>query len=361
MADTVLVLAGDGIGMEVSAPAEKVLLAVAAHFGLRLRIEHALIGGAALDDVKDPLPADTLARARDSVAVLLGAVGGPKWDAVDRESRPEKGLLRLRSELALFANLRPVRSYAQLLDASPLKSELLEDLDLMIVRELTGGLYFGTPRGIRKNAHGVSEGYNTMVYAVDEIERIARVAFGCAAQRTGQVCSVDKANVLETSVLWRETVSSVAQDYPQISLEHMYVDNAAMQLVRAPKRFDVIVTGNLFGDVLSDLASVLTGSIGMLASASLNDSSFGVYEPCHGAAPDIAGRDIANPLAAILSVAMMLRYSMDCAEAADAVEAAVLTTLEAGYRTADIASSSDSVVGCAAMGDAVLDALAHAA
>lgn len=351
----VLVLAGDGIGVEVIAVAEKVLDWARECYDIPIDVEHGLVGGASIDDNGSPLSDDVLARARGSAAVLLGAVGGSKWDSLARTDRPENGLLRLRSELGLFANLRPTCAYSQLLNASSLKPSYLEGFDVLIVRELTGGLYYGTPRGIRENDRGVREAYNTLHYGVDEIERIARVAFDAAMKRRFSLCSVDKANVLEASMLWREVVGDVARDYPKVELSHMYVDNAAMQLVCAPTQFDVILTENLFGDVLSDLASVLTGSIGMLASASLDGTGFGMYEPCHGAAPDIAGQDKANPLAAVLSVAMLLRYSLGCDAGARAVEAAVAATLDAGYRTADIATSdSEQLVGCEMMGEFLL-------
>jgi 3-isopropylmalate dehydrogenase len=288
---------------------------------------------------------------------LLGAAGGPAYDGLDRDLRPEKGLLRIRAELGLFGNLRPAIMYPQLVDASSLKPELVAGLDILIVRELTGGIYFGQPRGIRQREDGEREGFNTYVYSESEIRRIARLAFELAAKRGGRVCSVDKANVLEATVLWREVVTELARDYPQIELEHMYVDNAAMQLVRAPKQFDVIVTGNMFGDILSDAAAMLTGSIGMLPSASLNERGQGIYEPCHGSAPDIAGQDKANPLATILSVAMMLRYSLGSPAAADAIEAAVGVVLDQGLRTPDIAAAGESPVTTQQMGDAVVAAL----
>jgi 3-isopropylmalate dehydrogenase len=288
---------------------------------------------------------------------LLGAVGGPRWDGIDRDRRPERGLLQLRSDLDLFANLRPAVLYPQLADASSLRPELVTGLDIMIVRELTGGIYFGEPRGIRTLDNGERQGFNTLVYSEHEIERILRVAFETAGRRGGRLCSVDKANVLEATVLWREVAESLAKTFPQVTLEHMYVDNAAMQLVRAPKQFDVLVTTNMFGDILSDCAAMLTGSIGMLPSASLNGSSQGLYEPIHGSAPDIAGRDLANPLAAILSVAMMLRYSLDRADLAQRVETAVGAVLDSGLRTADITSPGTRSVGTAEMGDAVVRAL----
>jgi 3-isopropylmalate dehydrogenase len=357
MSQTVLLLPGDYIGQEIVPEAEKVLACVAARFGLAIRTEQALIGGAAYEAEGDPLPASTLEKARAADGILLGAVGGPAYDGLDRDLRPEKGLLRIRAELGLFGNLRPAIMYPQLVDASSLKPELVAGLDILIVRELTGGIYFGQPRGIRQREDGEREGFNTYVYSESEIRRIARLAFELAAKRGGRVCSVDKANVLEATVLWREVVTELARDYPQIELEHMYVDNAAMQLVRAPKQFDVIVTGNMFGDILSDAAAMLTGSIGMLPSASLNERGQGIYEPCHGSAPDIAGQDKANPLATILSVAMMLRYSLGSPAAADAIEAAVGVVLDQGLRTPDIAAAGESPVTTQQMGDAVVAAL----
>ncbi|MFT7286054.1 MAG: 3-isopropylmalate dehydrogenase [Halieaceae bacterium] len=357
MSHSVLLLPGDYIGQEIVPEAEKVLAAVAARFGLDIRTDQALIGGAAVDAEGDPLPPATLQKARAADAILLGAVGGPRYDALDRELRPEKGLLRIRSELGLFGNLRPAIMYPQLVAASSLKPELVAGLDILIVRELTGGIYFGQPRGIRVLEDGQREGFNTYVYNETEIRRIARLAFELAAKRSGRLCSVDKANVLEATVLWREVVSELAAEYPQVELEHMYVDNAAMQLVRAPKQFDVIVTGNMFGDILSDAAAMLTGSIGMLPSASLNQDGQGIYEPCHGSAPDIAGQGKANPLATILSVAMMLRYSLGNPAAADAVERAVGRVLDAGLRTPDIAGEGEQAVSTQVMGDAVVAAL----
>ena len=353
----ILVLPGDHIGPEIMAEAEKVLAAVDRRFELGLTLEHALIGGAAYDACGDPLPAETLARAREADAILLGAVGGPEWDGVDRALRPEKGLLRIRAELELFGNLRPAILYPQLAEASSLKAEVVAGLDLLIVRELTGGIYFGEPRGIRTLENGEREGYNTYVYSESEIKRIAKVAFESAMKRNKKLCSVDKANVLEVTVLWREIMEEVGKEYPEVELSHMYVDNAAMQLVRAPKQFDVMVTGNMFGDILSDAAAMLTGSIGMLPSASLDVNNKGMYEPCHGSAPDIAGQGIANPLATILSAAMMLRYSLNAGEAADAIEAAVSKVLDSGLRTGDIFSEGMTKVSTEAMGEAVVAAL----
>ena len=355
----ILVLPGDGIGPEVVAEAVKVLEALRSGGAAAFEIEFADIGGVAVDVHGDPLPDATLAAARSADAVLLGAVGGPKWEGIERAIRPEKGLLRLRSELGVFANLRPAVAYPPLAGASTLRGEVVEGLDLLIVRELTGGIYFGQPRGIRERpAGGGREGFNTMVYSELEIERICRVAFEIASKRSRRVCSVDKANVLETSELWREVAERVSQDYPGIGLSHLYVDNAAMQLVRAPAQFDVMVTGNLFGDILSDLASMLTGSIGLLPSASMDEGGKGLYEPIHGAAPDIAGRGVANPLAAILSVAMMLRHSLGEQELAHRVERAVGRVLDRGLRTPDIAGGGGETVGTRAMGDAVREALA---
>ncbi len=354
----ILVLPGDHIGPEIMAEAEKVLAAVDRRFELGLTLEHALIGGAAYDACGDPLPAETLARAREADAILLGAVGGPEWDGVDRALRPEKGLLRIRAELELFGNLRPAILYPQLAEASSLKAEVVAGLDLLIVRELTGGIYFGEPRGIRTLESGEREGFNTYVYRESEIERIARLAFRLAAQRGGRLCSVDKANVLEATVLWREVVERVGREFPDVTLSHLYVDNAAMQLVMAPKQFDVMVTGNLFGDILSDAAAMLTGSIGMLPSASLDAAGRGLYEPCHGSAPDISGKGVANPLATILSVAMMLRYTLDEPAAAEAIETAVGQVLDDGLRTADICPAGREPVSTAVMGDAVVAALA---
>jgi len=356
MNKNLLVLPGDGVGPEIMTEALKVLTAVNDKFSLGFTWSTGLIGGAAIDATGVPLPAETLVAAKAAGAVLLGAVGGPKWDALPMDKRPEKGLLGIRSELDLFANLRPAVLYPQLADASTLKPEVVSGLDLLIVRELTGGIYFGQPRGIRDN-DGVRQGYNTYVYDENEIRRIGRVAFEAARVRSGRLCSVDKANVLEVTVLWREIMTELAAEYPDVTLSHMYVDNAAMQLVRAPKQFDVMVTGNMFGDILSDCASMLTGSIGMLPSASLDSNNRGMYEPIHGSAPDIAGKGVANPLATILSVAMMLRYSFSEEAAAAAIEQAVSDTLDSGLRTADIASEGVQVVGTQAMGDAVVAAL----
>ncbi len=357
MTKKIAVLPGDGIGVEIVAEAAKLFECLRRDFGLNIEMEQALVGGAAIDATGHPLPEKTLALAKQADAVLLGAVGGPKWEALDISVRPEKGLLGLRKELNLFANLRPAVLYPQLASASTLKPEVVAGLDIMIVRELTGDIYFGQPRGVRTLANGEREGFNTMVYSETEIERIGRVAFDIARKRNKKLCSVDKANVLECTELWREVMTRLAKSYPDVTLTHMYVDNAAMQLVRAPKQFDVMVTGNLFGDILSDEASMLTGSIGMLPSASLDASGKGMYEPIHGSAPDIAGKNIANPLATLLSVAMMLRYTLHEAELAARVERAVSRVLDEGYRTADIYTDGMRKVGTQEMGDAVMRAL----
>ena len=357
MSKKILVLPGDYIGPEVIAEAVKVLALVNTRFSLDLELEYALLGGAAIDACGVPLPDETLARAKGADAILLGAVGGPKWDDVERHLRPERGLLGIRSELALFGNLRPAILYPQLADASSLKPELVAGLDILIVRELTGGIYFGEPRGIRTLENGEREGFNTYVYRESEIRRIAHLAFSLARKRDKRVCSVDKSNVLEVTMLWREVMEEVSKEYPDIALTHIYVDNAAMQLVMAPKQFDVVVTGNMFGDILSDAAAMLTGSIGMLPSASLDQQGRGMYEPCHGTAPDIAGQGKANPLATILSVAMMLRYTLANPEAAEAIEQAVSTVLDQGLRTPDIFSAGQRLVSTTEMGDAVVATL----
>ncbi len=354
----IAILAGDGIGPEIIAQAVQVLELLNAD-GLKLELEDAAYGGAGYDAHGDPLPEATLRLARAADAVLCGAVGGPQYDALPREKRPEQGLLRIRKELGLFANLRPALLFEELASASSLKPELVAGLDILILRELTGDIYFGEPRGRRTNARGERESFDTMLYSESEIRRIAEVAFKAAVKRRKKLCSVDKENVLETSRLWREVVKDVAKNYPQVELSHMYVDNAAMQLVRMPKQFDVIVTGNIFGDILSDEASMLTGSIGMLPSASLDSNNKGLYEPAHGSAPDIAGKDIANPLATILSVAMMLRYTLNLEQAAVRIETAVKKVLAEGYRTADIYQPHMRRVGTREMGAAVLNALKH--
>ncbi len=347
------VLPGDGIGIEIVAEAVKVLNHLKAN-GLDVEITEAPVGGAGYDAAGKPLPDETLALVRASDAILLGAVGGPRYEDLPRELRPERGLLALRSELGLFANLRPAILYPQLAGASSLKADVVAGLDIMIVRELTGGIYFGEPRGIRTKDNGEREGFNTLVYSESEIDRIARVAFDIAMKRGRRLCSVDKANVLEVSELWREVVTTAGNDYPEVELSHMYVDNAAMQLVKWPKQFDVMVTKNMFGDILSDAAAMLTGSIGMLPSASLDQNSKGMYEPIHGSAPDIAGRGVANPLATILSVAMMLRYTLEQAALADDIEQAVGRVLDRGLRTPDIMAEGCREVGTVEMGDAVL-------
>ncbi|MET4694087.1 3-isopropylmalate dehydrogenase [Endozoicomonas lisbonensis] len=357
MSRQILCLPGDGIGPEIVTEALKVLDTVKERFSLDIEVSHALVGGAAIDAEGTPLPAETLKLAKQSDAILFGAVGGPKWDDQPMTNRPEKGLLGLRSELDLFANLRPAILFPQLAEASSLKAGLVAGLDILIVRELTGGIYFGEPRGVRTLENGEREGYNTYVYRESEIKRIAKVAFEAAQKRNGQLCSVDKSNVLEVTALWRELVSGMADDYRDVELSHMYVDNATMQLVRKPKQFDVIVTGNMFGDILSDCAAMLTGSIGMLPSASLNEKTQGMYEPVHGSAPDIAGQGKANPLAQILSLAMLLRYSLGEMAAADAIEQAVGDVLDQGLRTGDIASEGCRLVSTAQMGDAVVNCL----
>ncbi|MDR7089731.1 MULTISPECIES: 3-isopropylmalate dehydrogenase [Cellvibrio] len=358
MGKHILILEGDGIGPEIVREARKVLDVVNAKFDLGLTFENELMGGCAIDVHGVPLADSTLEKARKADAILLGAVGGPKWDKLDRSIRPEKGLLKIRSQLGLYANLRPALLYPQLVDASSLKPEVVSGLDILIVRELAGGIYFGEPRGIRVLENGEREGYNTYKYSESEIIRIGRTAFEMARKRNGKVCSVDKANVLEATMLWREVMDTLHKEYPDVELSHMYVDNAAMQLVRAPKQFDVLVTGNMFGDILSDAAAMLTGSIGMLPSASLDKDGRGMYEPCHGSAPDIAGQGIANPLATILSVSMMLRYSLGYPQVADAIEVAVGKVLDQGYRTADIYTEGKTKVSTSQMGDAVVAALA---
>ena len=356
MTKKIVILPGDGIGPEIVEEAVKLLKSLESE-GLDIELEYGLIGGAAYDETGTPLPDETVTMSLAADAILLGAVGGYKWESLDISVRPEKGLLGIRSKLNLFANLRPAILYPQLADASSLKPEIVSGLNLMIVRELTGGIYFGQPRGIRILENGEKEGFNTLVYKESEIKRIGKVAFDIAQKRQGRLCSVDKANVLESTELWRETMETVAGDYSDVELSHMYVDNAAMQLVRAPKQFDVMVTTNMFGDILSDCASMLTGSIGMLPSASLDEDGKGMYEPIHGSAPDIAGQNIANPLATILSVAMMLRYTLNEPTLADRIEAAVSKVLDQGLRTADIYSDGMTKVGTTEMGAAVIAAL----
>jgi len=357
MTKKIAVLPGDGIGPEIVAEAVKVIECLRREYELDVEMEEGLVGGAAIDATGGPLPQETLALAKASDAILLGAVGGYKWESLDISIRPEKGLLGLRSELALFSNLRPAILYPQLASASSLKAEIVSGLDIMIVRELTGGIYFGQPRGIRTLENGERQGYNTLIYKESEIERIGRSAFEIAQKRGKRLCSIDKANVLECTELWREVMINISKDYPDVELSHMYVDNAAMQLVRAPKQFDVMVTTNMFGDILSDCAAMLTGSIGMLPSASLDANGKGMYEPIHGSAPDIAGKDIANPIATILSVAMMLRYTFDEFEMADSIEQGVNSVLDANYRTADIYTDGMRKVGTAEMGDAIVSAI----
>ncbi|MDR0251439.1 MAG: 3-isopropylmalate dehydrogenase [Burkholderiales bacterium] len=356
----VLVIPGDGIGQEIVAEAVKVLSALQKEGAIALEMDTGLLGGCAVDATGDPYPEETRCKAHAADAVLLGAVGGPKWDNLPRVQRPERGLLGIRKDLNLFANLRPAVVYPQLANASTLKAEVVAGLDILIVRELTGDIYFGEPRGIEtRTINGNEErvGFNTMVYSESEIRRIAKVAFEAARKRNKRVCSVDKMNVLETTQLWRDVVIEAAKDYPDVELSHMLVDNSAMQLVRNPKQFDVIVTGNMFGDILSDEVSMLTGSIGMLPSASLDENGKGMYEPIHGSAPDIAGKNLANPLATILSTAMMLRYSLNHEAAAQRVEAAVSRVLDDGVRTADIWEEGMKKVGTREMGDAVVAAL----
>jgi 3-isopropylmalate dehydrogenase len=354
----ITLLPGDGIGPEIMAVTVDVLKAIGEQMDLRFEFQEALIGGTAIDETGSPLPEETLKICQTSDAVLLAAIGGYKWDNLPRPQRPETGLLGLRAGLQLFANLRPATILPQLVNASSLKREVVEGVDIMVVRELTGGVYFGQPKGVFATETGQPRGVNTMAYTGAEIDRIGKVAFETAQKRRGQLCSVDKANVLEVSQLWRDRITALAAAYPEVALSHLYVDNAAMQLIRWPKQFDTIVTGNLFGDILSDAAAMLTGSIGMLPSASLGADGPGVYEPVHGSAPDIAGKDQANPLAQVLSAAMMLRYALDQPMAAERIEQAVSTVLDQGYRTGDIMSETMTLVGCKAMGAALLEALA---
>ena len=356
----ITLLPGDGIGPEIISVAVDVLKQIAPKHNLEFTFTEALIGGAAIDETGDPLPEETLTACRQSDAVMLAAIGGYKWDSLPREKRPETGLLGMRKGLGLFANLRPATILPQLIDASSLKREIVEGVDIMVVRELTGGIYFGEPKGTFATETGEQRGINTMAYSVSEIDRIAKVGFETAQKRSGRLCSVDKANVLDVSQLWRDRVISMAKDYSDVELSHLYVDNAAMQLVRAPKQFDTIVTGNLFGDILSDAAAMLTGSIGMLPSASLGAAGTpGVYEPVHGSAPDIAGQDKANPLAQVLSAAMMLRYALDAPEAAIEIESVVNKALDQGYRTGDIMSPGMKAVGCQEMGEILLKLIAN--
>ncbi|MCX7190938.1 MAG: 3-isopropylmalate dehydrogenase [Candidatus Methylopumilus sp.] len=349
----IAILPGDGIGPEITKQAVDVLKAL----NLGAELIEAQIGGAGYEKFGDPLPDSTLDLAIKSDAVLLGAVGDWKYDSLPREKRPERGLLLIRKELNLFANLRPAILYPELVGASSLKPEIVSNLDIMIVRELTGDIYFGQPRGIHENENGEREGINTMRYSESEIKRIAHVAFQIAMKRSKKLCSVDKANVLETTELWRQVMIDISKEYPEVELTHMYVDNAAMQLIKNPKQFDVLVTGNIFGDILSDEASMLTGSIGMLPSASLDSNNKGMYEPSHGSAPDIAGKNIANPLATILSLAMMFRYTFNDEKNANKIETAVKKALSQGFRTADIYSVGDKKVSCSEMGEAVIASL----
>ncbi|NJP10684.1 MAG: 3-isopropylmalate dehydrogenase [Leptolyngbyaceae cyanobacterium RU_5_1] len=353
----ITLLPGDGIGPEIMSVAVDVLKAVGQQLELTFEFQEALLGGAAIEATGEPLPAKTLELCKSSDAVLLAAIGAPQYDTLPRHQRPETGLLGLRSGLGLFANLRPAKILPQLIDASSLKREVVEGVDIMVVRELTGGIYFGQPKGVFATESGEKRGVNTMAYTESEIDRIGRVAFETARKRRKQLCSVDKANVLEVSQLWRDRITALAADYPDVELSHLYVDNAAMQLVRNPRQFDTIVTGNLFGDILSDEAAMLTGSIGMLPSASLGASGSGLFEPVHGSAPDIAGQDKANPLAQVLSAAMLLRYGLDQPVASDRIEQAVLTVLDAGHRTGDILSEGMTLLGCKAMGQELIQTL----
>jgi len=352
----ILILPGDGIGKEIVTQAIKVIDSLNANHDMGMNLVHGLIGGSAYDETGSPLPEETLIAAKECDSILLGAVGGQQWESLKRELRPERGLLGIRAELDLFSNLRPAILYPQLANASTLKNEVVSGLDLMIVRELVGGIYFGQPRGIEIK-DGERFGVNSATYFESEIARIGHSAFQIAQKRNKRVCSVDKANVLEVCELWREVMEEVSEHYPDVELTHMLVDTAAMQLVRDPKQFDVMVTSNLFGDILSDCAAMLTGSIGMLPSASLNKNNYGMYEPIHGSAPDIAGKDIANPLATIISVSMMLRYSHNQAPLSDKINAAVNVVLDQGYRTKDISAAGDTIVGTEAMGDLIVDAI----
>ena len=352
----ILILPGDGIGIEIVAQAVKVIDSLNRNHDMGMTLVDGLLGGIAYDETGSPLPDETIRSAKECDSILLGAVGGPKWESLERSLRPERGLLGIRSELELFSNLRPAILYPQLASASSLKNEIVSGLDLMIVRELVGGIYFGQPRGVEiKN--GERFGVNSATYYESEISRIGHSAFQIAQKRGKRVCSVDKANVLEVCELWREVIEEVSMEYPDVKLSHLYVDNAAMRLVKDPKQFDVMVTSNLFGDVLSDCAAMLTGSIGMLPSASLDKNNFGMYEPIHGSAPDISGKDLANPLATILSVSMMLKYSLNKADLAEKINKAVSDVLDQGFRTRDIASDAEKVVGTEEMGDLVVQAL----
>ncbi|KAG4972660.1 hypothetical protein AAZX31_13G348900 [Glycine max] len=351
---SITLIPGDGIGPEIISVAKDVLVLVGSLEGIKFEFQEVLMGGAALDATGVPLPDDTLSAAKQSHAVLLGAVGGYKWDKNEKHLKPETGLLQIRKELGVFANLRPATVYSPLVDASTLKREVAEGVDIMLIRELTGGIYFGEPRGFGTNENGEEIGFNTEIYATHEIDRIAHFAFKVAQKRCGKLCSVDKANVLEASMLWRKRFLAIAQEYPDVELSHMYVDNASMQLIRNPKQFDTMVTNNIFGDILSDEASMVTGSIGMLPSASLGASGPGLFEPIHGSAPDIAGQDKANPFATVLSAAMLLRYGLGEEKAAKRIENAVVDTLNRGFRTGDIYSAGTKLVGCKQLGEEIL-------
>ncbi|ACK73019.1 3-isopropylmalate dehydrogenase [Gloeothece citriformis PCC 7424] len=353
----ITLLPGDGIGPEILSVTVDVLKTIGKQFDIQFEFQEALIGGAAIDATGNPLPEETLTLCRNSDAVLLAAIGGYQWDSLPRHQRPETGLLGIRAGLGLFANLRPATILPQLIDASTLKREVVEGVDIMVVRELTGGIYFGQPKGIFETETGEKRGVNTMAYTDSEVDRIAKIGFETAQKRSGKLCSVDKANVLDVSQLWRDRVTLMGKNYPDVDLSHMYVDNAAMQLVRNPKQFDTIVTGNMFGDILSDAAAMLTGSIGMLPSASLGADGPGLFEPVHGSAPDIAGQNKANPLAQVLSAAMMLRYGLNEPEAASKIEQGVLAVLEKGYRTGDIMSEGMTWVGCQEMGEVLMNVL----
>ncbi len=360
MTKNILLIPGDGIGPEVVAQAKKVIDFFSNNSDKKFITDEALLGGVAFDTTKTPFPAETLAKAKESDAILLGAVGGVKWENLEYKNRPERGLLGIRKELELFANLRPARVFEALADSSTLKSEVVSGLDIMIVRELTGDVYFGEPRGVETLVDGTRRGFNTMVYTSPEVERIAKVAFELAGKRNKKLCSIDKANVLESTEMWREEVAKVGKNYPDVALSNMYVDNAAMQLVRNPKQFDVIVTGNIFGDILSDLASMCTGSLGMLPSASLgakqaNGRQFALYEPIHGSAPDIAGKNIANPIATISSLSMMFRYSFGYEKEANIIDNAIKNVLNRGVRTADIAKQGEAIVLTSQMGDKIIE------
>ena len=357
--NTILIIPGDGIGQEIMVEAERILKVVSDRYNFPCRITYGIAGGASIDAHGQPLTEATLQQARQADAILFGAIGGPQWDSLPPELKPETGLLQLRSQLNLFANLRPARLFNALTESSSLKPELVTDLDMLIVRELTGGAYFGTPRGVTINSEGKRQGVNSIVYDEDEVRRIAQVAFTLAMQRNKKLCSVDKANVLEVTAMWRDVVNELAVDYPEVELSHMYVDNAAMQLVRQPKQFDVIVTENMFGDILSDCAAMLTGSIGMLPSASLDSNTKGMYEPVHGSAPDIAGQGIANPIASILCVSMMLHYTFNRSDIAQVIEQAVAQILDKGMRTADIALPGETISSTSAVGDALVDILSQ--